>query len=332
MSKIAHVLSNIDYPEEGRKRLRKIFSPAEVFFIDAKDKEAIQKTVKFCDVAFLKGNLTPEYYTDSNLKWIHCNVAGLNDSAKKEVFDRNIILTGAAGRSAPALAEHVFFFLLNHVYAIKEMLAAQKSHEWGFPGIERLESPFGKTMGIVGFGNTGKAVYEKAKAFGMHVIAYNDSPINKEYELEQSWSAKQGDTIEKLLRQSDYIVLALSLNNETYHVVNKAAFSLMKPTAYIINVSRGSIIDEQALIEALQNNMIGGAGLDVTEEEPLTIDSPLWDMENVLITPHTTPKMTNFQSRCLDILEMNVHRYLADLPLLNVADRSDIFTKNDQAL
>jgi phosphoglycerate dehydrogenase-like enzyme len=295
MSKITQVITNVEYNEADSRRLINIFSPATVTFVHEENEEEIREVVKDCDVAYLKGNLTPKYYEDSDLKWVHCNIAGLDNSASKEVFEKGILLSGAAGRSAPALAEHAFFFLLNHVYSVKKTLAAQKNHQWGFPGIDGLESCYGKTIGIVGFGNTGKAVYEKAKAFGMKVVAYDKSPIGNQFELEKRYCSDNGDSMEGLLGESDFIVLSLSLSDTTYHIIDAKAFSLMKNTCFLINISRGSIVDEKAMIEALANHTIAGAGLDVTEIEPLQEESPLWEMDNVLLTPHHTARLSGFQ-------------------------------------
>jgi phosphoglycerate dehydrogenase-like enzyme len=290
MGTITHVLTNVEYNEQDRQRLISIFAPAEVHFVKDTEKDLITELVQKCEVAYLKGNVQQAYYQNSKLQWIHSNIAGLEGSLKKEFLEQGIRLTGSAGRSAEALAEHAFFFMLNHVYSIKRVIQAQKDHNWGFDQ-EMKTSLYGKTLGIVGFGNTGKAVYEKAKAFGMDVVAYNRSPIDSCFSLKKRFSAQDKTGLQYLLQESDYIVLALSLTDETYHIIDKSAFALMKSDAFLVNIGRGSLIDEPALIEALKNNLLGGAGLDVTEKEPLAGNSPLWDWENVLITPHSTPRL-----------------------------------------
>jgi phosphoglycerate dehydrogenase-like enzyme len=218
MGIITHVLTNVEYNEQDRQRLVSIFAPAKVHFVKDTEKGRITELVKKCKVAFLKSNVEQAYYKNSKLQWIHSNIAGLDSSLKKEFVEQGIRLTGSAGRSAEALAEHAFFFMLNHVYSIKRVIQAQKDHSWGFEKGMKA-SLYGKTLGIIGFGNTGKAVYEKAKSLGMEVLAYNRSPIDSDFSLKKCFSAKDKTGLQSLLQESDYIVLALSLSDETssYH-------------------------------------------------------------------------------------------------------------------
>lgn len=328
---INKVITNSNYLGIYKERIISLFAPSPVIFVDDNlSSEEIKNKAKDCDVAFWQGNISPNIYEDSNLKWIHCNMAGLNGSINNKLFERKILLTGASGRSAPTLAEHVFFFMLNHVYKIRNLIDCQSQKEWGFEGIDTLSGLYGKTLGIAGFGNTGKAIAEKAKAFGMNILTYGTSNLTDFekifYGVSKHYCVEQKDRIEDFLPTCDYIVLSLRLTDKTYHIINEKTINCMKQSAYIINISRGSVIDEEYLIKAINNNLIDGAGLDVTEIEPLPITSKIWNMDKFLLTPHCTPKMPDMKSSCLDILEENIKRYKVDRPLLNKAKIEDIYT------
>lgn len=325
---INKVICKTNYEGKYKERIVSMFPCAKIIFVekDTSDEE-IKELAKDCDVAYWNDNVNPNMYEGSNLKWIHLNMAGLNGSTKKEIFDNNIKLTGAAGRSAPTLAEHVFFFALNHVYKINKLMESKKNKEWGWDNINQLQGMYGKTIGIAGLGNTGKAVVIKAKAFGMNIITYDTQELSSE--TKKDYSITKGYTESNLndfLAECDFLVLCLRLTDDTYHLINKETMSMMKSDCYIINISRGSIICESDLIESLDNNIIAGAGIDVTEEEPLKKESPIWDNDKILLTPHCTPKMPDINNRCLDILEENVKRYEQDEPLLHQALIKDIYS------
>ena len=323
-----NIITDVKFSEASMARLRALVAPGELHEVSSQDKERFRELVGTCEAAFLSGAVDPLFYgPESAVKWIHCNSAGLNQVAKKEVLEKGLLVSGGAGRSAPALAEHVFFFILSHVYRVRELLENQRNHRWDASRLASSESPHGKILGIIGFGNTGKAVYEKAKAFGMKVIAYSNAPIPAGYPMELSLSRQKGDNLSPLLEKSDYLVVCTNLSDLTYHLLDEEAFSHVKKGCFVVNIGRGEVIEEKALVQALRSNILSGAGLDVTEPEPLAHDSELWDMDQVMITPHFTPRMTNFEERCLDIFAENVRRYRLGLPLLNTLDRDDLYTK-----
>jgi phosphoglycerate dehydrogenase-like enzyme len=141
------------------------------------------------------------------------------------------------------------------------------------------------------------------------------------------YARERGESLDPLLRESDFVVLATPLTDATHNLIGAAELASMKPTAYLINMARGSVIDEPALIEALRAGTIGGAGLDVFEREPLPADSPLWDLSNVLITPHSTPALPDKQQRCCDIVCENARRFAAGQPLLNQLRPDEVWTR-----
>lgn len=260
---------------------------------------------------------------ENSLQWIHCDHAGLNGSARPEVFARGIPVTGAAGRSAPVLAEHCIYFMLQGCYHTKELLHAQENCQWGVDGMNRWRGLYGRTVGIVGMGNNGRMLADRLHAFGMKILAYDKFPIQGYAYLEAKYCVDEGDTLQPLLEQSDFVVLTLSLTDETYHMINRDTLAQMKDGAFLVNMARGGIVCTEDLIDALRSGKLSGAGLDVFEEQPLSPESPLWKMENVYITPHTTPQVPDRAARSIEIIRENARRFENGEPLLNLMKPAD---------
>lgn len=166
----------------------------------------------------------------------------------------------------------------------------------------------GKTLGVIGAGHIGKEVIKVAQALGMKILAYTRTPKEDEENLKYV-------SLDTLLAESDYITLHCPLNDKTRHLINEEAIAKMKPTAFIINTGRGALIDEPALIKALQEGRIGGAGLDVQETEPPAQDNPLYDLPNVVLTPHMGWKGLETRQRLVSILSDNIHGFLNGSPI-----------------
>ena len=162
-----------------------------------------------------------------------------------------------------------------------------------------------KTMGIVGMGAIGSRVAKIAKAFDMTVLATKRNPATAQGPADKVVTP---DHIDELLTESDFLVLTCSLNDQTRGLINAGSLSRMKPTACLINMARGGCVDEGALVDALNSGVIAGAGLDVVEQEPLPQDSPLWDMDNVVLTPHSGGETQSYEDNVIDILLENVNR------------------------
>ena len=228
MPKIKKVVATVWYNKKNMHDLRRVFLDAEFCYVDFFDKEKLEKEVKDADVAILMGDVDPCLLGENTLKWIHCDHAGLNGSARPEVFARGIPVTGAAGRSAPVLAEHCIYFMMQGCYHTKELLRAQENCTWGVDGMNTWRGLYGRTVGIVGMGNNGRMLADRLHAFGMNIVAYDKFPI-KEYDyISQKYCADAGDTIQPLLEQSDFVVLTLALTDETYHMINKETLAQMK--------------------------------------------------------------------------------------------------------
>lgn len=327
---IHKVLVTVSFAPAEMDRLRKAFAPAEFLWCDAKDDAAIGEALRAVDVAVHADELEERFFSAPHLKWVHCDHAGLDHAAAPDVLDRGLIITGSSGRSSTALAQHAFYFALALTYDARRLFADQEAHVWRvIPGYgQRLGLP-GKTLGIVGLGNTGVEMAKLGRAFGMKVVAFTRSVPSPERltHVDRLLGPKTGDTLEPLLEQADVIMLAAPLTNATWHMFSIDQFQRMKSSALIINMARGALIDEPALLAALETGQIAGAGLDVFETEPLPADSQLWDSPNLIITPHVTPAQPDKAKRSVDVIAVNVDRYRAGQPMMNMLTAKDIYTR-----
>lgn len=332
MTEIDRVMTTVNYTGWHLDELKEMFEPARIVVVDPDDDEAVAREIALSDVAVLRADLDERYVAARNLKWIHCDHSGLNGSAKAEVFRReDLRVTGSAGRAAPALAQHALFLTLALVYDAPGLERVRAKHEWrGLPGYSDRRGLWGKTIGIIGMGHTGREMVSLAKACGMNVLAYGRGAAQSIDGVDTFYDAYNGDTIEELLRNSDVVVLSVRLTDQTRHLIGQAQLRMMKKSAYLINIARGAVVDEEALVDALHAGEIAGAGLDVFTQEPLPADAPIWDAPNVVLTHHTTAEMPDLTARSLDIIRENVRRYRADEPLLNQIKPSDVYSFADK--
>ncbi|KAM5349145.1 hypothetical protein ACJ41O_008968 [Fusarium nematophilum] len=328
------VLSTVQWEPQEIDIIREAFKPAVVIQCHKDDDNAISGTLARAQVAVLAGDIGPDMLSNApNLTWIHCDHAGLNKSARPEVFDRGLVVTSSAGRSAPALAHHAFFFALSLRYDSKSLLQRQMTRQWhqGRDELRLRGALWGQRLGILGFGNTGKEMASLGRAFGMHITVLRRRRQSGGSGLpacvDVMLSTEAGDSVEGLLG-CDVVMLAAGLTDQTHHLFGAAQFKQMGPSSVIINMGRGSLIDEGALVAALKAGEIAGAGLDVFEVEPLPEQSPLWELPNVLITPHSTPGMPDRTARSIHIICENIRRFRNYEPLLNTLEQDDVYTKS----
>lgn len=328
MAEISTVFATVPYRGAHLERLIREFAPAEVVQVARDDTARVSRLLQIADVAVIAGPIDQRFIDAPKLRWVHCDAAGIESSAWPEAFERGLRLTASAGRSAPVLAEHTLFLTLSLIYDSRGLHDAQRAHQWGLPGYADRRGLYGKTIGIVGLGSTGRAVAGLASVMGMRVLGYGHPHLGTIAGVDDYLASDEPGGLESLLAQSDVVVLACRLTDETYHLIGAAQLQVLKPTAYLVNMARGAVIDEPALVDALRAGELSGAGLDTFETEPLPADSPLWDLPNVVITPHATPEMPDMISNCLDIIGENVRRYRADQPLLNELTSADAYTLN----
>jgi len=324
MTRIKSALSAVTWPSTYVERLREGLDAEQ--FVHTRDTDEIARALKHAEVVVISGNVDARFLAAPNLRWVHCDAAGLERSARPDVFEKGLLVTSSSGRTSPALAEHCLFFMLAFAYRFTDFLIAQKAHQWGIPGQDELRGLVGRTVGIIGLGNTGQALALRAKALGMRVLGHRRRAIETPG-VDVLTAASRGEGIDDLLRESDFVVLATSLSDSTYHLIGERELGLMKPGAVIVNIARGSVIDEAALIEVLRDGKILGAGLDVFEQEPLPEDSPLWDLPNVLMTPHLTPTVPDRTGNSLEIVLENARRYRAGEQMVNLLTPEDLYSR-----
>lgn len=324
------VASNAPFKGQLWDRLAQAAHPNPLQLFDWDNDESVAAALEQAEIAILASDLDERFLDASRLKWVHCDHAGLTRSARPEIFESGLIVTGSAGRSAPALAEHAMMFSLLLSSGYPMFYEAQKRHEWlRSDAMDSLRALSGRTMGIIGMGHTGTELALRAKAFGMKVIGYRRKDMENPEGVDQMLSAQKGQSIDPLLAQSDIVVLVINLSDATRHLIDTRAFSLMKSSAYLVNMARGGVVDTAALLTAIRQGQIAGAGLDVTDPEPLPNDHPLWDAPNVLITPHFTAPLPDRAARSLDIVIENLSRYRAGRPMLNQITREDLWSFGD---
>ena len=327
LPQIQTVLCTVPWLPRQVDQLRDAFAPAEFVYCDSKDDGTIRKTLERAQVAVLAGDLDDRVLDAPHIAWVHCDHAGLTHSAKKEVFDRRLVVTGSAGRSGPALAQHAFHFALAFQHDMRTALADQAAHRWGDAvAFRERGSLWGQKLGILGFGYTGVEMARIGRAFGMHVTVLRRAAGSSSPDVDVMLSGEEGGSVQDLLG-SDVVMIAAGLSDATYRLFGAAEFKRMKRSAIIINMGRGPIIDEPALIDALKSGEIAAVGLDVFDVEPLPENSPLWDMPNVLVTPHATPQMPDKTQRSINVVLANLESYRKGGKMVNQIDERDIYTK-----
>lgn len=325
--RIHAVLATLPYERDELALLATKVAPAKFIHCDESDAAGIAEALLFVDVAFIDGDLDSRFIEAPALRWVHCDHSGLTRSARPEIFAKGLIVTGSAGRSAAALAQHGLYFALALTYDARQLIEKQAAHAWrAIPGYENRLSLVGKTLGIVGYGQTGREMAKLGKAFQMRVMVLNRSIVEEPENVDVMLCSDRGDTIDLLLEQSDVLMLATQLTDATYHMIGAPQFARMKRSAFIVNMARGEVIDEDAMIDALRAGTIAGAGLDVFTTEPLPPESALWDLPNVLLTPHMTPGLPDKRQRSIDMITENIARYKDGRPMLNQLSRKDVFT------
>ena len=272
---------------------------------------------------FLGGRLAAAQFDRARrLRWIHVPWAGVNALLDVEAIRAsNVLITNASGIMADGVADQVMACILLFSRAMMPLLRAMERREWITQSVEATQRRMllGATIGIIGLGAIGRATARRARVFGMRIIATRRSVGDgNDPDVDHLLPSSR---LHDLLDRSDYVVIALPLTDDTRALFGRAEFRAMKSTAILVNIARGAIVREDELIEALRERRIGGAALDVFEREPLPAESPLWEMENVIVTPHSSGGFDLFRQRSADLFIRNLERYTEGKPLLNVVDR-----------
>jgi len=269
------------------------------------------------DVHFdLDAELAPEFATLApSLRWIQATSSGIGPLVRRTGLDRSgVTITNAAGIHAVPLAEHVLLALLYFVKDVPARLRDQRAHAWERHSTRELR---GMTATVVGLGAVGLEVARTLRSVGVHVIGVRRSPLGAD-EAAGVDEATTPAHLREVLPRSDALVLIAPHTRETEGMIGATELALLPPGAIVVNIARGALIDEGALIDALQRGHLGGAALDVATIEPLPAGSPLWDLPNVLITPHSAATVARENERLTDLFVENLRRYRAGEPLRNL--------------
>lgn len=253
------------------------------------------------------------------VKWVHSLSAGVEKVLFPELMDSDVPLTNARGVFKRSLAEFAVLGMLFHYKKARRLVDNQRQHKWDNFYVKFVNE---RVMGVVGYGEIGRECALLAKGMGVkiHALRRNHGKSAGDPILDRAFKL---DELQQMLAEIDVLLCAAPLTPETHHMISDAEFGAMKPDAIVINVGRGPVIDEAALVRALQEGKIAGAALDVFEKEPLAETSPLWDMENVLISPHCTDRTQDpdWLDLSMRLFVENFDRYEKGEPLVNVVDK-----------
>ena len=289
---------------------------AETVIVLAGDRNEAEPHVEDADIIAGFPATIPDVSNALRLTWVHSFSAGVDRVLTPYVKESDIILSNSSGIHATPIAEHLIGFMLIFTRGFYRTFQNQQKHEWGKD--ESLGELRGKRVLIAGAGEIGMETARLAAAFGARVSAITRSRKEKPAFIEEMGVTADLDA---MLSDADFVVIALPHTDETHHFFDSSKFRVMKPTAVIMNIGRGGIINEQDLIAALNEKRLFGAALDVTEQEPLPAESPLWDMEHVIITPHHSGLSDQYMNRAIALFTKNLYAFLAGKPLPTQVDK-----------
>ena len=259
----------------------------------------------------------------SRLSWVHSAAAGVGGSLHARLRQSEVSLTNSAGIHAEPIAETVLGMILFFARGLDFAVRGQFRREWDKNPFNAADTPVrevaGATLGIVGLGGIGREVARRGAALRMHPLAMRRSRTEAPPEVEL---LSGSEALDELLARSDYLVLAVPETPETRGMIGPRQLARLPASAVLVNVSRGAVLDEAALVEALGAKRLRGAALDVFQNEPLPPESPLWELEGVLVTPHVSGVSRGFWRREIDLIQENLRRYLAGEPLRNLVDKN----------
>jgi phosphoglycerate dehydrogenase-like enzyme len=285
--------------------------------------EGVEEHLRDAEVIFTISLRPEQFVITRKLRWIHTPTAAVHQFLFSELVNSDVILTNSREVHGPVVAEHVIALIFALARKIPQAVQLQEKREWGQKQIwtqgAHPQEIAGATLGLIGVGSIGRRVAQLASAIGMRVIAVREHvEMAKPAGVEEIFPFA---ALDQLLQQSDYVVVAAPLTAATQGLLNADRLAAMKPSAYLINVGRGAQVDESALADALRERRIAGAALDVFEREPLPVGSPLWNLDNLLITPHTAGLTGKLWHRHYELFSHNLRRYLAHEPLEYIVDK-----------
>jgi phosphoglycerate dehydrogenase-like enzyme len=316
-----------EFPASALDVIREAAGDAAIDYYPAPKGQLPADVLARAEVFYTSGWAPPPQATP-NLRWVQAHSAGVDHlignplfaTAEGEAHPR-VMLTTASGVHAINISEYILMMLLALAHHLPLAFAMQQQGEWNMQRQDFLPQELhGATLGLIGYGAIGRQTARLAQALGMRVLALRRTAPLALSQTQEGVEFFTREQLPRLLSQSDYVALTAPLTPETRHILDRNALGALKPSAYVINISRGDLIDEEALIAALREGRLAGAALDVFAQEPLPMSSPLWGMSNVILTPHIAGITPNYEARAAELFAENLRRYRAGHTLLNRVD------------
>ncbi|MCL6449941.1 MAG: D-2-hydroxyacid dehydrogenase [Acetobacteraceae bacterium] len=286
----------------------------------AATEEEFQRLLGLAEVVFdVQHRRGRPFASSASLRWLHTASTGVDRYLTPEFVASDVLLTNSRGIHAVPIAEHVMALMLAHARLLEQSWKDQRERRWGDRRLyERLGELRGKTLGLLGVGHIGSELAVRARAFGMRVIGCRRRPLPPPPGVERVYAA---DRLAEFLGQCDFLAVAVPLTAQTRGLLGRAEFAALKPGAYLVNVARGGVVDEDALVESLRAGRLSGAALDVFAEEPLPCTSVLYATPGVTITPHVAGLGPSLDAERIGLFADNLARYVEGRPLRNVVDK-----------
>jgi phosphoglycerate dehydrogenase-like enzyme len=307
-------------PAWVQQRLAQDFPQVQVMQLPSYDR--VPQEIPDTDV-FIGWSLKPEQFaTARRLKWIHSPAAAVHQLMYPEMISSDVVITNAREIHGPVVAEHAIALVLALAKRLPRAMQYQAKKHWAQQTLwderPRPREVAGATVAVVGMGSIGREFTKRAKVLGMKVLAVREDPKKGLGGADAVYGSTQ---LDEVLPQADYVLLCAPVTPATTGLMDQARLARMKPEAYLLNVSRGPLIDEPALLRALQQRTIAGAALDVFVEEPLPPESPFWELDNLFITPHTAAVTERLWDRHYELIRENLERFLQRRPLLHEVNK-----------
>jgi phosphoglycerate dehydrogenase-like enzyme len=330
-----HLLITVPFPAGHLERLQAISPRLKITSRPTSDAETLEEDLlQETEILYTLGAL-PDPDLVPNLRWIQVHYAGVDHILGNPLLNSDLMITTMSGVSAPQLAELSLMFILALSHRLLKIFNSTPEERWA-PGRLKRYQPRelrGSTVGIVGYGSLGREIARLCTAAGAKILATKRDLKNLaddgytheglgDPEAEIPERLYPPEALRSMVSLCDFVIVTLPLTAKTKGVYDESVFEAMKPSAYLVDVSRGGVVDHGALVEALNLERLAGAALDVYPIEPLPESSPLWEMDNVLLTPHIGGASPEYLEQAIQFFALNIQRYLSEMPLLNVFDPS----------
>jgi phosphoglycerate dehydrogenase-like enzyme len=331
MSDPLELLITLPFSDQLLNRLRAVSPRLKIHQLRARKAEEIPADVWSRVEVLYTNRVLPLPEQAPRLRWIQFHWAGIDHAVDDPILRKDgLAATTLSGAAASQVAEYVLTMLLAQGRHLPDLLAHQRRGEWPRDRLDRF-SPHelrGSTVGLVGYGSIGRQIARLLQPFGAKVLATKRDAMHPEDRgyTPEGWGDPKGELVHRLypsaavksmLKECDFVVVTVPLSESTRGLIDAEELAVMKPTAFLVDVSRGGVIHQPALITALRDRKLAGAALDVFPEEPLPDENPLWKLPNVILTPHIAGSTPHYDERAIDLFAENLHRYLAGLPLYN---------------